>query len=241
MSNLLLIGKDLPDAADFAETMVSAGKQVFAVCKNESDIKNYESQNIFSAVWNKGSSISTHSLLINAENKFTKVDEAVFYFDAPYFASKFDSDKIEEFAPAMDFMLTSFLYCTAELLRRVDQKQSKLSVIFLIKEAPSKYDTASQKSSIQSPVSNVVNIAQGAFEKLAENFSVNVSDRDYLSVILAKIPMNNELYKNEKGIAQWVSTSFETVAAMKNHQNVKQAGTWNKAGSKIQTGFSLFK
>lgn len=241
MSNLLLIGKDLPEAVDFAEALVSSGKQVFAVSKNETDVKNFESQNIFSAVWNKGSSISTHSLLLNAQNKFEKIDEVIFYFDASYFASKFDTDKIEDFAPAMDFMMTSFLYSSAEVLRRADQKQEKLSVLFLVKEAPSKYDAASQKSSIISPVSTVVSVAQSAFEKIAENFSVNVVDRQYLSVILARILPNNELYKNEKGIAQWAVSSFESVASMKNHQNVKQAGAWNKVGSKIQTGFSLFK
>ena len=111
---------------------------------------------------------------------------------------------------------------------------------FLVKEAPSKYEAASQKS-VSSAVSTVVSVAQAAFEKIAENFSVNVTDRNYLSVILAKILPNNELYKNDKGIAQWTVSSFEAVAAMKNHQNVKQAGTWNKVGSKIQTGFSLFK
>ncbi|MCR5062198.1 MAG: hypothetical protein K6A89_02840 [Treponema sp.] len=240
MSNLLLIGKDLPEAADFAEALVSSGKQVFAVSKNEADVKTFEAQNIFSAVWNKGSSISTHSLLLNAQNKFEKIDEVIFYFDSVYFASKFDTDKIEEFAPAMESMMTSFLYSSAELLRRVDQKQDNLSVLFLVKEAPSKYEAASQKS-VSSAVSTVVSVAQAAFEKIAENFSVNVTDRNYLSVILAKILPNNELYKNDKGIAQWAVSSFEAVAAMKNHQNVKQAGTWNKVGSKIQTGFSLFK
>ena len=39
-------------------------------------------------------------------------------------------------------------------------------------------------------------------QKLAEDFSVNVSDRQYLSVILGKIPANNELYKNEKGMSK---------------------------------------
>lgn len=241
MSNILLAGKDLPDIFDFAETLAASERKVFTVCKTEAEAQNFESQNIFSSTWNKGSSISAHSLLINAENKLEKLDEAIFYFDSLYFGSHFNSDKIEDFAPAVDSMLNSFLYCTSELLRRTDQKQENLTVMFLLKESLSKYESYSQKSSATAPVSTIVTIAESAFERLAENFSVYVSDRKYLSVILAKNQIGNEFYSSEKETANWAISAFDSVRTMKNHQTVKQAGTWNKVGSKIQTGFSLFK
>ena len=91
------------------------------------------------------------------------------------------------------------------------------------------------------PTSNLVNAAQQAFISLAENISTLVSDKSYLSVILAKCDPSNELFDNEKQIAEWITQGIDTVKSMKNHQTIKQAGTWNKVGAKISTGFSLFK
>ncbi len=91
------------------------------------------------------------------------------------------------------------------------------------------------------PASTVVSAAQAAFCAIAESFSTNVSDRDYLSVILAKCAYSNELYKNEDAIAEWTISALDTVKLMKNPQTLKQATTWNKVGSKVSTGFSLFK
>ena len=241
MNNLLLVGKDLPDIFDFAEKLASLDRRIFTVSKTETESSNFESQNIFSSTWNKGSSISSHTLLINAETKLEKINEAIFYFDSSYFASHFDSDKIEDFAPAIDSMINSFLYCSSELLRRTDQKQENLTVMFLCKSSLSKYEAFNQKTAVANSVSTIVSLAESAFERLAENFSVNVADRKYLSVILAKNQINNELYKNEKETAAWAASAFDFISAMKNHQTVKQAGIWNKVGSKIQTGFSLFK
>ena len=83
--------------------------------------------------------------------------------------------------------------------------------------------------------------AKQAFISMAENFSTIVSDKNYICVLLAKCSMGNELYKNEKLIGDWLCESLTTVSAAKNHQSVKAASTWNKVGSKVSTGFALFK
>ena len=68
-----------------------------------------------------------------------------------------------------------------------------------------------------------------------------MNDNDYLSVILAKCNISNELYKNEKAIARWCVDSFKTVSNQKNKQTVKHAANWNKVGAKISAGFILFR
>ena len=83
------------------------------------------------------------------------------------------------------------------------------------------------------PASTVVSAAQAAFCALAESFSTNVSDKDYLSVVLAKCAFNNELYKSEDSIADWAISALNSVKSLKNQQSVKHAGNWNKVGSKI--------
>lgn len=241
MSNTLIIGKDLPSSLDFAEALASTGRKVFAIAKNQSEETNFESENIFSSTWNKSSAVSAHSTLIKAETKLDNLDEVIFYFDTEYFCSLYELDKTEEISNAVDNMINSFLFSTNELLKRIDQKKEKVIVSFLLKEYPSKADFILSKAAGITPASAIVSAAQQTFISIAESFASNVAGREYLSVILSKCNNSNELYKNEAEIAKWFALSFDSVKQMKNPQNVKQALSWNKTGSKIQTGFLLFK
>lgn len=243
MANTLIIGKDLPDSLDFSEALTTTGRTVFGAAKSDVNTANFETENIFSSVWNKSSAISAHSLLIKAETKMNLIDEVVFYFDTDYFCSKFELDKTEEVAAAVDSMINPYLYMANELLSRADQRREKMTVSFLLKEYPSKCEVVSNSSKYPNtlPAPAIVSSAAAAFEALAQNFATNVSDREYLSVMLCKCAFTNELYKNERGIASWIAEGFDAIRGMKNHQSVKQATVWNKVGSKVQTGFVLFK
>ena len=241
MSNTLLIGKDLPDSLGFAEVLADSGRSVFGTTKTDADAAKFESEKIYATTWNKSSAVSAYSVIIRAETKLDSFDEVVFYFDASNFCSQFELDRTEDLSNGIDSMVSSFLFATTELLKRIDQRKEKLTVLFLLREYPSKYDMLATKTAGIVPASTVVSAAQAAFCALAENFSTNVAERDYLSVVLAKCGFTNELYKNEDAIADWVTNALNTVKTMKNQQTAKQAGTWNKVGGKISTGFALFK
>lgn len=241
MSSILIVGKDLPDGLEMAETFASSGRSVFGVAKSEADVNSFESENIYASTWNKSSAVSAHSLIIKAETKLDKIEEVLFYFDTNYFCSKFEIDKTEEISNAVDVMMNSFFYSTSELLRRIDQKKEKIIVSFLVREYPSKYEMLTSKSPVSVPAAGIVSAAQQAFISIAETFAASVGEKDYLSVLLAKCQINNEYYKNEKQIADWLAQSMVSIRAMKNPQTVKQASTWNKVGSKVSTGFSFFK
>ncbi|MCR4579117.1 MAG: hypothetical protein K5681_02100 [Treponema sp.] len=241
MSNIVFIGKDLPDGLEFAEALADSGRQVFAVAKSDSDTSNFDSEKIFSSTWNKSSAVSAHSLLIKAETKLEQIDEVAFYFDTNYFCSKFEIDRTEDISNAVDTMINAFLYSTTELLKRLDQIKGKTTVLFLIREYPSKFNLLSSKATGLLPASSIVSAAEEAFRSIAENFATNVADRNYLSVVLAKCAFTNELYKNEDAIADWTVSAFDSIKTMKNPQTVKQACVWNKVGAKLSTGFSLFR
>lgn len=241
MSNTLFLGKDLPDGLGFAEVLADSGRSVFAIAKSEADAAKFDSEKIYATTWNKSSAVSAHSVIIRAETRLETFDEVVFYFDAANFCTQFEIDRTEDISNAVDTMLNGYLFATNELLKRLDQRKEQVSVVFLVKEYPSKYELISSKAAGIVPASTIVSAAQAAFCALAESFSTNVADRDYLSVILAKCAYSNELYKNEDAIAEWTISAFNTVKTMKNPQTVKQATTWNKVGSKLSTGFSLFK
>jgi len=241
MSNVLLIGKDLPDCVDFAEGITFGENTIFTCAKSEAEENKFEAEHIYSSVWNKSSAISAHSFLIKAENKLNSIDNIIFYFDTPYYCSRFELDKTEEVSSAVDSMINSYLYGIGEALKRIDQRKEKITVTFIVKEYPSKAE-ATLNSKIQASItaSSVVSAAQAAFEVLAENFAMNVNDREYLSVILGKCQITNEIYKNERAIANWCMDSLSSVNSQKNHQTVKAAANWNKVGTKLQTGFALF-
>ena len=241
MSNTLLIGKDLPDGLAFAEVLADSGRSVFGAVKSEADAANFESEKIFATTWNKSSAVSAHSVIIKAETKLESMDEVIFYFDASNFCSQFELDRTEDLSNGIDSMISGFLFASNELLKRIDQRKEKISVLFLVKEYPSKYDMISSKTAGLVPASTIVSAAQAAFCAIAESFSTNVAGRDYLSVLLAKCAYSNDFYKNEDGIAEWAVTALNTIKTLKNPQTVKQATVWNKVGGKVATGFSLFK
>ncbi len=241
MSNTLFIGKDLPDGLGFAEVLADSGRSVFGIAKSEADAAKFESEKIYATTWNKSSAVSSHSIIIRAETKLETVDEAIFYFDASNFCTQFELDRTEDISNGIDTMISGFVFSATEFLKRIDQRKEKISVLFLIKEYPSKYDMLSSKTAGIVPASTIVSAAQAAFCSLAENFATNVADRDYLSVVLAKCGFTNELYKNEDAIADWTVSALNTIKTLKNPQTVKQACVWNKVGGKISTGFALFK
>lgn len=243
MSNILLIGKDLPDGIDFAESLAGTDNTIFTSAKSVSDVNSFESERIYACIWNRSSAVSAHSLMINAETKLENFDHVIFYFDTTYYCSKFELDKTEEISAAVDTMMNSYFNAAGELIKRADQKKEKLTVSFLIRTYPSKNEIAlsGSKTSGMVPASIIVSTAEAAFTALAENFATYVADRDYLSVILAKCTYTNELYKNERAIASWLKEAYSTVTNSKNKQSIKNACNWNKAGGKISIGFSLFK
>ncbi|MCH5293430.1 MAG: hypothetical protein J1E07_06850 [Treponema sp.] len=241
MPNTVFIGKDLPDGLDFAKSIANSGRTTFACMKTEADTMTFETQNIFGATWSKSSALSAYSFFIKAESKLQKMDEVIFYFDTNYFVTKFDSEKTDEIAAAVDIMICSYMYACAEFLKRIDKRREKTSAVFLLRDYPSKSEILSSKSSSGVAPSATVSAAQEAFVSLAESFAANVSERNYLSVMLARCSQSNELYKSESNLAAWLATSMDALSNQKNPQTVKQACSWNKAGFKIQSGLFFLR
>lgn len=243
MYNILLIGKELPDSSSFCESLRNNENKIFCSANSETDIVNFQTENISFSNWNYSSAVSAHSFLIKAETNLEKISHVIFYYDSAYFSTKFKLDRNDEISMSLDQLINSYIYSTSELLKRIDQKKEPITVSFILKTYPSKYEisTAGNKYANVIPASTIVNIGEASFEHLAQNFATNVSNREYLTVFLVKNTFNNELYKNDKQLSTWLLESFKILSQTKHHQTVKQATTWNKVGSKISTGFSLFK
>ncbi len=242
MSDILIVGKDLPDCLDFAEVFVTT-RRVFCVSKDESEATNFESEGIFASTWNRSSAISSRSLLIKAETKLEELNQFVIYFDSYWFAQQFELDRTEDVSVAIDTMIAGYQYFANELLLRLEQRKEDVTVVFLARTYPSKVENlrSGSKNVNIHPTSNIVNSAQQAFMALAENFATLVSDRQYLSVLLAKCEQSNELFDSEKQLGGWIKESISAIEGFKSRQSVKQACSWIRAGGKVSNGFSLFK
>ena len=242
MADILIVGKDLPDNLDFAEAFV-ATRKVFGVARDESEVQNFDAQGIMAATWNRASAISSRSLIIKAETKLEQLDEFVLLFDSYWFSTRFELDRTEDVTVAVETMITSFQYFVNELMLRLEQRKDPVTVAFVAKTYPSKAEIvhSGNKNINLHPTSNIVNAAQQAFISLAENFATLVSDRQYLSVLLANCDQTNELFNSDKQLGNWVKESIGAIEGFKNRQSVKQACTWVKAGGKVSNGFSLFK
>ena len=242
MSDILIVGKDLPDCLDFAEAFV-ATRKVFCVTKEEADAANFEAEGIRASTWNRASAISSRSLLIKAETKLEELNQIVIYFDSYYFGTKFELDRTEDVSVAIETMVSSFQYFVNELSLRLEQRKEPVTVAFVVKTYPSKAELvhSGNKSINLHPTRNIVNAAQQAFISLAENFATLVSDKPYLSVMLAKCDHTNELFSSDKQLGTWVKECINAMEGFKSRQSVKQACSWVKAGGKVSNGFSLFK
>ena len=242
MSDILIVGKDLPDCLDFAEAFV-ATRRVFGVARDEAEAGNFEAEGITATTWNRASAISSRSLIIKAETKLEELNQFVLFFDSYWFGTKFELDRTEDVSVAIETMVTSFQYFVNELALRLEQRKEPVTVAFLVKTYPSKAEVlhSGNKSINLHPTSNIVNAAQQAFISLAENFATLVSDRQYLSVLLAKCDHTNELFTSDKELGAWVKESIGVIEGFKSRQNVKQACSWVKVGGKVSNGFSLFK
>ena len=242
MSDILIVGKDLPDCLDFAEVFVTT-RRVFGVSKDEAETTSFEAEGIFASTWNRSSAISSRSLLIKAETKLEELNQFVIYFDSYWFAQQFELDRTEDVSVAIDTMIAGYQYFANELLLRLEQRKEDVTVVFLARTYPSKVENlrSGSKNVNIHPTSNIVNSAQQAFMALAENFATLVSDRQYLSVLLAKCEQSNELFNSEKQLGGWVKESISVIEGFKSHQSVKQACSWIRAGGKVSNGFSLFK
>ena len=242
MSDILIVGKDLPDSLDFAEAFV-ATRKVFCVARDESEVQNFEAEGIVAATWNRASAISSRSLIIKAETKLEELNQYVLLFDSYWFATKFELDRTEDVSVAIETMVSSFQYFVNELSLRLEQRKEPVTVAFVVKTYPSKAELvhSGNKSINLHPTSNIVNAAQQAFISLAENFATLVSDKPYLSVMLAKCDHTNELFSSDKQLGTWVKECINAMEGFKSRQSVKQACSWVKAGGKVSNGFSLFK
>ena len=238
--NLLIIGKDSASVSDFAEAMTFGDFNVATA--DDTQKRTTSAASVNSVLWNKGSAVSARSLIIQAETAIGYIDDYVFYFDSPLYASEFSDFSADNCQKAADEMVTSFQYAAFEAITRIEQKKSPARLIFILKTHPSAKDNllSSGKNISTNPANPLVAAAEAAFANFAENLAAFKNNQENLSVLLITGDAQNETMQKNSTMANWLSNYIKTLDTKKSKLSPKSTLTWIKAGSKAPGSFQLF-
>ena len=93
MTTMIIAGKDFPEVSPYMTTAISNQRNV-SITIPDTDCHVPENDNIITVKWNKVSSLSAKTFVVQTENQFNNIDEALIIFDAHDYIGKF-----EEFSP----------------------------------------------------------------------------------------------------------------------------------------------
>jgi NAD(P)-dependent dehydrogenase (short-subunit alcohol dehydrogenase family) len=240
---ILIAGKNLPAGGNFADGMVTAGYNVVVTGSPETEVAA-DNSGCAVAAWNRPSSISARSLVLQAENLFGTVNETVLYFDADIYASQFTVFSPEECTRALDTMISGYEYLAMETINRLEQRKNAGRLIFLLKRHPSMEETlhsAVLRSNTASPAGPFVSAAQAAFTSFAENVAALAGDKPNVTVVLVSCEANNETGANDSILSAWLAGYLASMDNLKNKPGAKQAINWIKAGARGSGLLSLFR
>ncbi|MBQ0052218.1 MAG: hypothetical protein KBT11_09195 [Treponema sp.] len=244
---ILFAGKELPDGNDLASGASFQGRKVIATCS----ARNSEDDNpnpmklpngIRPVVWNRGSVLSSRSLVLNCENE-GGVDEAVLVFDEALYAEKFGS--AYENARILEELIGCYQYLAQEIISRFARNEGKKSkVVFLYKSNPTISESVvsnSLKISGAQLSYSLIAAAGGAFRSFAENMAAELVSSQNITPLLVNCDYSNDLAGRDNSLAVWLCDYMDAVDALKKPLTPKQKLSWIKAGDKKPSnGFGLF-
>lgn len=245
---MLIAGKKFPDCSSFADGVVLANRNVM-MAADMGKIKEISSEMEKYFDWNENSSLSARSFILQGENSFGQIDEAVLYFDAVLYSVFFKDFTLENCTRTADVLIKGFLYISYEILTRFRDTFQRSTVkkpgklVFLLRPCPTKYETVRtglKTSGI--PVSDLLTAAAAAaFSSFAENFAATYTEEDFIRIILARCDNESEIYRKDTELAAWLCSYLDSLDCEKSESvSKKQSLAWVRSGTKGPAGFNLF-
>lgn len=245
---ILFAGKELPYGKDLASGASFQGRKVIATCsfsENAADSEENKAPEstggIKQVTWNRGSVLSSRSLVLNCENE-GGIDEAVLVFDENLFASKFGA--AYENARILEELIGSYQYLAQEIVGRFSRNTSKKAkIVFMYKGNPSIGESVLSNSLKSSGVQlsySLIAAAGGAFKSFAENMAAELVQSQNITPLLVNCDYTNDLAGRDNSLAVWLCEYMDSIDNLKKPLSAKQKISWVKAGAKNPGGFGLF-
>lgn len=239
---VLIAGKEYPAGSALASAAVNHNRNVVitAPFAAEETGEPMSTAGIAAVAWNKSSSVSARSIVLQAENAFQRIDEAVLVFDTAWLSPNFNTMTPELCSRAVDTMIISYFYLSLELVNRF-AKQGGGTLVFMLKSAPGLAEMPSSVTlrgdSSAVPAGILPASAEAAFKVLAESTAAKYADKDGLRFFL----VNADYDTPDNQFAGWMFEHMDATYVSKSKQDVRHACQWIKVGTKHQAGFSLFR
>lgn len=247
---MLFAGKDAPAGNDFAEGFLSSSRNVVIAGTGadsglDEENESSESRKAATIIWNKASSLSARSVILQTETTFDKLDETVLYFDKEMYAGLAQKMDPSECSRTADELILGFEYIALEVLARYEKKRSGDTpgkLVFLIEECPDMKDAVRSpvlRSGTKSIASPLIASAASAFISFAENIAAAYGDAPFVNIVLVRGEKNGEFAKDDS-LAKWLASYLDSVDELKHKLNAKKSIQWVKPGAKSAGSFSLF-
>ena len=226
---MLFAGKEYPAGSALASAAINHRRNVVVTvpATMETLPESLAASEIAVAAWNKSSSVSARSVILQAENAFHRVDEAVLYFDTAWFSPRFQTVTPELCSRAVDEMISSYLYLSMELTTRFTKLKGG-TIIFMLKAAPGLADA---------PSGILPAAAEADFRVLAESTAAKYADKDGLRFLLVRTDYDT----SDGQFAGWMFEYLDALLVSKVKQDTRHTVQWVKLGAKPSAGFNLFR
>ena len=232
---VLFAGKEYPDGYNLATTAVKHKRSVVITSLNSPSENTDEHlpEGIKSIFWNKTSSLSARSLVLELENLYGQIDEAILIFDAAFFLPFFPMMNPEACSRASDNMITSYLFLSMEILNQFKKRRGG-TLIFMLKT--SGFKESSHKSNQRNPVNVLIAAGESAFAGLAESTALNYIENESIKILLVK----GEAESDDKRFANWLFDSIDTPNSLF-YKGDARTPQWIKLSSKVPKSFNFDK
>lgn len=188
---LIITGKDFPDSAAFVNAAL-ANSFSAAVSISEQNKKELPAEPVKAAVWQRSSSLSARSFVLEAQTSLPALTHAVLIFDAALYAKTGGAftGETQALAQGIDSLICSYMYITHELIDRF-KKLGAGTLCFVYKAHPGKSDYTKLNARLKetlNPAPPLLSAAAEAFKSFAENTAASYAASSIKFLLLEYAP-----------------------------------------------------
>lgn len=224
--NVLFVGKEYPDGGDFAIAATNHNRNAFITVNTmpENLDEGQISEGIYPVLWTRNTSLTARSLLLQAENICSSLQEAVLVFDTSWYSSSFPEMTLELCSKAIDSMIASYTFVVTELISRF-KKRAGGTLVFVIKRAQT---NEADNEGFSKPVSVLAGMAEGAFKGLGEAIATSYGQEGDIKVVLVKADYGTA----DSHFANWLFDVLDVPNSVVGKIDPKKGPQWFKMGTK---------